>query len=84
MGGGRRRVTEVDLRESAKSPAESARSRLGVRFRKFKHHKDLVVLAIGIVLSGVLTVLGVAHVNWPWLFGLGCGSPRYLPWQPVS
>ena len=66
-------MTEVDSRESAGSPDESVRSRLVRRLPRFKQHKDLVVLTIGIVLSGVLTVIGVAHVNWPWLLGLGCG-----------
>lgn len=39
---------------------------------KWKQHKDLGILGIGVVVSGVLTVVGVAHVSWFWLLGLGC------------
>jgi hypothetical protein len=66
-------MTEVDSGESTDSSPKSLGSRLVHRLAELRHHKDLVVLAIGIVLSGVSTVIGVAHVNWPWLFGLGCG-----------
>lgn len=31
-----------------------------------------MVLGIGIVVSGVSTALGIAHISWPWLFVLGC------------
>jgi hypothetical protein len=65
-------MTEVESRESAESPHESLRSSFVHRLARLKRHKDLLVLAIGVVVSGVSTVIGVAHVNWPWLFGLGC------------
>lgn len=64
-------MTEVESREPAEALHKPLQSRLVHRLAGFKQHKNLLVLAIGIVLSGVLTVMGVAHVIWPWLFALG-------------
>lgn len=66
-------MAEVHSREPVESLGESLGRRLIRRFARVKQHKDLAVLAIGIVLSGVLTIVGVTHVSWPWLFGLCCG-----------
>lgn len=39
---------------------------------KWKQHKDIAVLGIGVALSGVSTTVGVAHVGWLWMLALGC------------
>ena len=46
-------MTEVASGESADSPSEARVSWLVHRLAKLKHHKDLVVLAIGIVVSWI-------------------------------
>ena len=66
-------MTEVNSCEPTQSPRESLTRRFAHRSTKVKQHKDFIVLAIGIVLSGVSTVIGVAHVSWAWQFALGCG-----------
>jgi hypothetical protein len=48
------------------------RSRLVHGLAAWRRHKDWTVLAIGVALSGVLMVAGVAHLAWPWLFAFGC------------
>jgi hypothetical protein len=35
-------------------------------------HKDWAVFGIGVVLAGVLAVVGIAHVGWPWIVTLVC------------
>ena len=48
------------------------RSRITRRLAGSLQHKDWAVLGIGIALSGVSAVVGVAHLAWPWLFAVGC------------
>jgi hypothetical protein len=51
--------------------ARRLKGRLG-RGSRWLRHTDRAVLGIGVILSGVLAVAGVAHLAWPWLFVMGC------------
>jgi hypothetical protein len=35
-------------------------------------HKDLLVICVGIALTGVSMIAGVAHLSLPWLVAVGC------------
>jgi hypothetical protein len=63
---------DADPPEAAEAPEESRRAQLVHHLKRWRHHKDLVVLGIGILVSGITTVIGIAHLSWPWLFVLGC------------
>jgi len=67
-------MTEIVTSEAEERPPDPFYRRLRRRLSavKWKQHKDLAVLGIGVVLSGVLAVVGVAHVSWFWLLALGC------------
>jgi MFS family permease len=66
-------VTERATREPDESaPEPGFRSRLAHRLAQWLRHKGWAVLGVGVVLSGVLAVVGVTHLAWPWLFAVGC------------
>jgi hypothetical protein len=65
-------VAAIETDEPVRAPKEPLRKRLVRRLADWKRHKDFMVLGIGIVVSGVSTALGIAHISWPWLFVLGC------------
>jgi hypothetical protein len=65
-------VTESGTDEPEEASRKSLGSRVKHQLHQVKQHKDLAVLGIGAVVSGVLTVIGIAHIPWGWLFGLGC------------
>lgn len=66
--------TEAGSTETEERSPDSLYRRLTHRLSqwKWKQHKDLGVLGIGVVLSGISTVVGLVHVSWVWLFIFGC------------
>lgn len=68
--------SQVAADPDAEHSSEPFRRRLARQLSKWKwkQHKDLGVLAIGVAASGVSTVVGVAHVAWFWLLLLGSAA----------
>lgn len=72
VAGGGRRMSDSETPESDEAVQPLRRPMMRRKLQGLLRHTDRVVIGIGIVLSGVLTVLGVAHIAWGWLFAAGC------------
>jgi hypothetical protein len=41
---------------------------------RWSRHKDIAILAVGVVFAGVSAVVGIGHVAWPWIFAAVCAG----------
>jgi hypothetical protein len=65
-------MSDPESHQTGEAAQQSRRVTLRRRIRGWLRHADLAVIGIGIVLSGVSTVLNVAHIALGWLLLAGC------------